>query len=132
MTVAPGLVGSVEHRVDERSTALSMVSGTVPVLGTPELVRLMEAAAVTALEGRLPADSTTVGVYIAAHHTAPTPIGLTVRVTATVTEVEGRRIRFNIVAHDDVEQVGHAVHERVIVNVERFMSGAARKAAARL
>lgn len=130
MTVETGLAGSVEHRVDEHSTALSMVSGTVPVLGTPELVRLMEEAAVAALDGRLPAESTTVGVYIAAHHTAPTPIGLTVRVTATVAEVENRRIRFDIVAYDDVEQIGHAVHERVIVNVERFMAGAARKSAA--
>jgi predicted thioesterase len=130
MTVVPGLTGTVEHRVDESSTALSMVSGTVPVLGTPELVRLMEAAAVNALEGQLPADTTTVGVYIAAHHTAPTLIGMTVRVTATVAEVDGRRIRFDIVAHDDVEQIGHAVHKRVAVNVERFMAGAARKAGA--
>jgi fluoroacetyl-CoA thioesterase len=129
MSVSPGIAGTVEHRVDDRSTARSMVSGTVEVLGTPELVRLMEAAAVTALEGRLPPDSTTVGVYIAANHTAPTPVGLTVLVTATVTEVDGRRIKFDIVAHDDVEPIGNAKHERVIVNAEHFMAGAARKKA---
>ena len=128
MTVSPGVSGTVEHRVDERSTALSMVSGTVEVLGTPELVRLMEAASVAALDGRLPPDTTSVGIYIAAHHIAPTPIGMTVRVTATITEVDGRRIHFDIAAHDDVEQIGHAKHERVLVNLERFMAGAARKA----
>jgi fluoroacetyl-CoA thioesterase len=125
--IAPGLSGTIEHLVGEQSTARSMVSGTVEVLGTPELVRLMEAAAVAALEGHLPAGSTTVGTSIAVQHTAPTPIGLTVRVTATVSEVEGRRVRFEIVAHDDVEQVGHGTHERVLVDKERFMAGAIRK-----
>jgi len=129
-SVVPGLSGAVEHRVDENSTARHMVSGTVEVLGTPELVRLMEAAAVTSLDGRLPPGSTTVGIYIAVHHTAPTPVGLTVRVTATVTEVQGRRVKFDIVARDDVEPIGQATHERVLVDMERFMAGAMRKVSA--
>ncbi len=125
--IALGLSATIEHLVGEQSTARSMVSGTVEVLGTPELVRLMEAAAVTALEGHLPTGFTTVGTCISVHHTAPTPIGLTVQVTATVSEVEGRRVKFEVMAHDDVEQVGHGTHERVLVDMERFMAGATRK-----
>ena len=125
--ICPGVSGTVEHQVDENSTARHMVSGAVEVLGTPELVRLMEAAAVTALDGRLRPAATTVGVYIAVHHTAPTPVGLTVRATATVTAVQGRRITFDIVARDDIEQIGHATHERVLVDMERFMAGATQK-----
>ena len=127
VNIPTGLSATIQQRVDATSTASAMVSGTVDVLGTPELVRMMEAAAVTALADRQPPGSTTVGVAISAHHTAPTPIGLTVRVTATLAEVQGRRLKFDIVAHDDVEQIGYGTHERVLVDAERFMAGAVRK-----
>jgi len=125
--VTPGTTGTIEYVVDKSATARSLVSGTVEVLGTPALVRLMEAAAVQALEGHLPPGSTTVGAYIAVHHIAPTPVGMRVRVTATVTAVEGRRITFELVAHDEVEQIGHGTHQRVLVDMERFTANALRK-----
>jgi fluoroacetyl-CoA thioesterase len=127
VNIPPGLSATVQQRVEATSTASAMVSGTVDVLGTPELVRLMEAAAVTALADHVPPGWTTVGVAISAHHTAPTPIGLTVRVTATLAEVQRRRLKFDLVAHDDVGQIGDGTHERVLVDVERFMAGAVRK-----
>lgn len=126
-SITPGTAGTIEYIVDENATARSLVSGTVEVLGTPALIRLMEAAAVQALEGRLPPGSTTVGAYIAVHHTAPTPVGMRVRVTATVSAVEGRRITFDLVAHDEVEQIGHGTHQRVLVDMERFTANALRK-----
>ncbi|MCS7261702.1 MAG: thioesterase family protein [Anaerolineae bacterium] len=128
-SITPGITGTIEYLVDENSTARSLVSGTVEVLGTPALIRLMEAAAVQALEGRLPPGSTTVGAYIAVHHTAPTPVGMRVRVTATVSAVEGRRITFDLVAHDEVEPIGHGTHQRVLVDMERFTANALRKRA---
>jgi len=60
-------------------------------------------------------------------HLAPTPVGLGVEVTATLTGVEGRRLTFDIVARDDVEEIGRATHERVVVDEERFMAGANQK-----
>ncbi len=49
--LVPGLVGEAEAIVAEADTAERLGSGTVPVLGTPALVGLMEHAAVQALEG---------------------------------------------------------------------------------
>ena len=113
--------GEAERVVTEEWTAPSMGSGTVPVLATPALVALMEQAAVRALEGRLPPGQTSVGVRIDVRHLAATPPGMRVRAQATLVAAEGRRLTFQIEAWDDVEKVGEAVHERVLVDTERFM-----------
>jgi len=123
----PGLSATVQHQVDESSTASHKFSGSVDVLATPELVRLMEQAAVTALVDRLPPGVTTVGAVINVQHLAPTPVGLGVEVTATLTGVEGRHLTFDIVARDDVEEIGRATHERVVVDEAKFMAGANQK-----
>ncbi len=113
--------GESERVVTEDWTAPSMGSGTVPVLATPALVALMEQAAVRALEGRLPAGQTSVGVRIDVRHLAATPVGVRVRARATLVAAEGRRLTFQIEAWDETEKVGEAVHERVLVDMGRFM-----------
>lgn len=113
--------GESERVVTEDWTAPSMGSGTVPVLATPALVALMEQAAVRALEGRLPAGQTSVGVRIDVRHLAATPVGVRVRARATLVAAEGRRLTFQIEAWDETEKVGEAVHERVLVDMVRFM-----------
>jgi fluoroacetyl-CoA thioesterase len=123
----PGLSGTIQHRVDEKSTARQLGSGSVDVLATPELVRLVEIAAVAALSGHLPPELTSVGVAINVEHIAPTPVGLSVEVRATLTGVQGRRLKFQVVAHDDIEEIGRGTHQRVLVEVESFIARANRK-----
>jgi len=120
--VEPGLMGEAERRVSEELTAVRWGSGLVPVLGTPALVGLMEQAAVAALEGRLPAGQTSVGVRIDVQHLAATPVGMRVRARAELVAVEGRRLVFHIEAWDEVERIGEATHERVVVEEERFLA----------
>lgn len=119
--LATPCVGEAERMVTEDWSAPGMGSGTVPVLATPALVALMEQAAVRALEGRLPAGQTSVGVRIDIRHLAATPVGMGVRARASLVAAEGRRLTFQIEAWDGVEKVGEAVHERVVVDAERFM-----------
>lgn len=123
----PGLLGTIQYWVDKKSTARQLGSGTVDVLATPELVRLMETAAVAALSSHLPPEFTSVGVAINIEHIAPTPVGLSVEVRAALTEVHGRRLKFQVVAHDDIEEIGRGTHERVLVEVEGFVARANRK-----
>ncbi len=129
--LTPGLSAAIRRQVDSASTARQLGSGVVNVLATPELIRLMETAAVAALADHLPPGFTSVGVALSVKHLAPTPVGLTVEARATLTEVEGRRLTFEVVAHDDIEEVGRGTHERVLVEVEGFMARAARKAHSR-
>jgi predicted thioesterase len=126
--LTPGLSAAVRRQVDSASTARQLGSGTVDVLATPELIRLMEMAAVAALADHLPPGFTSVGVAVSIKHLAPTPVGLSVEARATLTEVQGRHLTFQVVAHDGVEEVGQGTHERVLVEVEGFAARAARKA----
>ena len=125
--LVPGIVGEAEMRVAEAETAAHLGSGLVPVFGTPMLVSLMENAATRALEGRLMPGQTSVGVRIELDHMAPTPVGMGVKARAKLSSVDGRRLVFEIEAFDDIEIIGRAVHERVLVSSEKFVSRAEAK-----
>jgi fluoroacetyl-CoA thioesterase len=123
----PGLSGTIEYRVNQASTARQLGSGSVDVLATPELIRLVEVAAVAALADHLPPEFTSVGVAIDMHHVAATPVGLNVEVKAVLTQVEGRRLQFEVAAHDDVEEIGRGTHQRVLVETSSFVTKTNRK-----
>ncbi len=123
----PKLTGNCQWTVTEAMTAAQVGSGLVPVFSTPMLVALMENAAVNALDNRLAEGQTSVGVRIDVEHLAATPVGDTVRATATLQEVEGRRLTFEIEAWDQTEKIDQARHERFIVDRDRFESRVADK-----
>jgi fluoroacetyl-CoA thioesterase len=122
ITLTPGLSAELSITVSEADTASKWGSGLVPVYSTPALVGLMEAAAVKALEGQLEAGKTTVGGHIDVHHLAATPVGMTVRARAELTAVDGRKLTFQVVAWDEAEKIGEALHERFLVDTEKFVA----------
>ena len=122
-----GLNSEITITVTESDTAAKLGSGLVPVFGTPALVGLMEAAAVKALEGHLSKHQTTVGGRIDVRHLAATPVGMTVRARAELTTIEGRKLTFQIEAWDEVEKVGEALHERFVIDKEKFVARAQAK-----
>ena len=120
--IEPGLSIIKHYQVELTSTARHLGSGGVEVLATPELVRMMEETALAAVAPLLPEGATTVGVRVDITHLAPTPVGFGVDIEATLVEVDGRRLSFDIVARDDVEEIGRAKHDRAIIDVERFLT----------
>lgn len=125
----PGLRGSVQLVVAQEHTAKHIGSGGVHVLATPQMVLLMERAAVAAVDHLLPAGYHTVGAQLNVRHLAPTPIGMRVVATAELLEVDGRRLTFRVKVHDEVELVGEGTHLRAIISVEKFAERVAQKAA---
>ena len=119
-TLQPGLTGSVEIVVGEEHTAPHVGSGRVHVLATPVMVNLMEAAALQAVEGLLPAGHQTVGTHLDITHTAATPVGMRVKAYAELTKVDKRTLTFSVHAEDEQECIGGGIHERIIINLERF------------
>src|SRR3954469_6760942 len=119
-SLVPGLKGSVEIVVGEEHTAPHVGSGRVHVLATPIMVNLMEAAALQAVEGLLPAGHQTVGTHLDITHTAATPVGMRVKAFAELTHVDKRTLTFSVRAEDEKEPIGAGVHERIIINLERF------------
>ena len=122
-----GLVGRASWEASTRHSAEAWGSGGVPVFATPSLVGLMETAAMEALRARLPDGETTVGTRIDVEHLAATPLGDTVRAEARLVSVEGRKLVFEIDAHDSVRQIGRARHERVVVSRVRFLERLTRR-----
>jgi len=118
--IIPGLAGQSVMVVREENTARHLGSGNVDVLGTPEMIRLMEKAAVAAVDRLLPKGQCTVGVAVNVQHLAATPLGMRVRAQAELIAVDGRKLTFRVEADDEVERIGQGVHERVIVDLDRF------------
>ena len=123
----PGLTGTAEIVVGTRDTAPHVGSGKIGVLATPIMVNLMEAAALQAVERFMPAGHQTVGTRLDVKHFAATPVGMKVRAEAELVRVEGRTLTFRIRAEDEREPIGEGVHERLIINVERFDQRMQRK-----
>ena len=121
-TLTPGLSAEVSITVGEADTASKWGSGLVPVYSTPALVGLMEAAAVKALEGQLEAGKTTVGGHIDVHHLAATPVGMTAHARAELTAIDGGKLTFQVEAWDEAEKIGEALHERFLVDTEKFVA----------
>jgi predicted thioesterase len=115
-----GLAGSAELLVGEEHTAPRVGSGRVHVLATPVMINLIEAAALAAVEHLLSPGYQSLGTILSVRHIAATPVGMRVRATAEVTKVDGRTLAFRVEARDERDIIGDGVHERVIVNVERF------------
>ena len=127
MSLAPGLVGQFERRVEPQHTAQHLGSGSVQVLATPTMILWMEEAAVLATNAALGPGQATVGTLVNVRHLAATPVGMTVRVRAELITVEGRRLVFRVQAEDDREMVGEGDHERFVIDLARFQARLAAK-----
>jgi predicted thioesterase len=123
-SLTAGITARVELTVTDADTAQAMGSGDVPVLGTPRLLALAEAATVAATAAKLPPGTTTVGTRVELDHTAPSPVGATVTALATLAKVDGRRLLFEVRVMAGGETVGEARIERALVDRQRFVSKA--------
>jgi fluoroacetyl-CoA thioesterase len=120
LTLEPGLVGEASITVTEDLTAAALGSGSVDAFSTPALIALLEAAAIDAVKDCLTEGQTTVGVSLNVRHLAATPVGMEVTARATLKEIDGRRLAFDVEAWDAVERIGEGTHGRFIVDRARF------------
>lgn len=128
-TLAVGLRATVTAEVGEADTAVALGSGDLPVLGTPRLLALAEAACVAAVAPHLGPGQTTVGSAVSLEHKRPSLIGSSVEVQAELTDMQDRRLHFMFVAYGpgvgDEAVVGAGTVQRVLVDSERFLRKAA-------
>ena len=99
-------------------------------LSTPALLGHMERACVEALEPHLEAGAMTVGASVNLEHLAPTPVGSTIAIRIDLCRHAGRRLTFRFEVYDNAEKVGEGIHERYVVDRDRFERRLETKAAA--
>lgn len=91
-----GLTYTSTETVCVNNIAKTIGSGDLEVFATPAMAALMENAAMLAVAAELPEGSTTVGSFIETTHNRPSGLGETVSATATLEEIEGRKLTFSI------------------------------------
>jgi fluoroacetyl-CoA thioesterase len=123
-TVAAGLTARVELTVTDADTAQAVGSGDVPVLATPRVLALAEAATVAATARKIGAGMTTVGIRVELDHKVASPVGRTVAAVATLAKVDGRRLLFEVVVTDGATTVAEGRVERAMVDRQRFVEKA--------
>ena len=113
----PGLKGQIVTTVDDKLIVKHM--GGEGVLSTPSMIGLMERAGIEAVQAHLPDGHTTVGFEVNVKHFGATPKGKKVTVSAELLEIDGRKLRFKVEAHDEDKKVGEGTHRRAIVPIQR-------------
>lgn len=111
---------TVTETVTPEKTASSVGSGSLPVYATPAMLALIEKAACVAASPLLAEGETSVGTYLAVKHLAATPVGMNVKAVAELTERDGRKLIFAVSAYDECGIIGEGIHERFIVQSDRF------------
>ena len=112
------------QQVTDADTAVSVGSGDVPVLATPQLIAWLEAATVAAAAPFTEPGRTTVGTAIRVEHVRAMPVGGRVEVTADPpVSLAGRQLTFSVRAVDESGRlVATGEIDRAIVGRQRFLA----------
>jgi len=133
-TLQPGASAHFEFVVTPHKTVPALYPEAPEFVAMPAVfatgfhVGLMEWAALKALQPHMDEGEGSLGIHIDVSHTAATLPGQTITVTAEVTKVEGRRVTFEVSAHDGIEAIGKGTHQRMVVPWERFTKKINQKA----
>ena len=91
------------------------------VFATGYLVGFLEWACILAIKPHLDwPNEQSVGTHINVSHEAATPVGLEVIANVELVKIEGKKLTFNVEARDTLDIISKGVHERFIINKEKF------------
>ena len=115
-----GMRLEVERVVTENDTAAKAASGAVEVLATPIMIAWMEEVSLHLAQKELEEGFTTVGTEVNIKHLKGTLVGKTVKITSVLTEIDRKRLVFNVEVLEDGVVVGSGNHTRFIIDTEKF------------
>jgi fluoroacetyl-CoA thioesterase len=133
-SLQPGIEHELRFRVAPSKTVAALYPEATEfqdmpeVLATGFLVGLLEWACMQAVNPHIdwPREQT-VGTHVDVSHDAATPPGLEVLARVKLTNVDGRRLVFEVEVSDGVEMISRGSHERFVIDAERFAQKVARK-----
>lgn len=117
-----GIKGLQEDVATDEKLAQNVGSGLVKVYATAMMIALMEKAAVLSVQPYLEEGQGTVGTLVNVSHCAATPRGMKIRAESELVEIDRRRLVFKVAAYDECGLIGEGMHERFIIDNDRFQS----------
>jgi len=126
-TLKPGITYQHRFVVPLSKTVPALYPEAEEFLAMPEvfatgfLVGFLEWACIKALHPHLdwPAEQT-LGTHIDVSHEAATPPGMEVTARVELIEVSGRKLVFQVEAHDGVDLISRGRHERFVIDRAKF------------
>ncbi|MBR6313276.1 MAG: thioesterase family protein [Clostridia bacterium] len=123
----PGIRGKQTVTVTHEQTAAHYGSGALEVFATPAMVALLEETAWRSVQPYLEEGQATVGTRVDIRHLAATPLGGKVTCESELVEIDRRRLVFKVVVFDEKTKVGEGIHERFVIQSEKFLAAAKAK-----
>ena len=128
-TLKPGIEYTHKFTISTTKTVPALYPESEEFLAMPEvfatgyMVGLIEWTCIKAINPHLnwPKEQT-VGTHIDISHIAATPTGLEVTAKVKLIEVDGRKLVFEVEAHDGIDLISQGKHERFIILKEKFDS----------
>jgi fluoroacetyl-CoA thioesterase len=126
-TLHPGIEYEFTFTITEAKTVAALYpeasdfQAMPDVFATGFLVGLIEWTCIQAVNPFLDwPEELTVGTHINISHLAATPPGFKVTAKVRLVEVDGRRLVFEVEAHDGVDLIARGSHERFVINQDKF------------
>lgn len=124
-----GMTHAMVQKTGPEHSARKFFSQLPEAYATPFLVGLMEGVSAELMAQHLAPGEQSVGIAMNLKHLRPTPLGMEVRAQTEITQVDGPKLTFKLEVFDEKEKIAEAVHERFVINGEKFMKKVAAKAA---
>ena len=121
-TITIGASATAEERVQFENTLTAHDHSLPSLFATPDMLRLMEIAALRALKPFCEEGEISVGASVEIEHRAPVGINDVVRAEAVVDSVHEGFIRFKVKATSGKTIIGKGTVTRVIVNSKEFLA----------
>jgi fluoroacetyl-CoA thioesterase len=135
-TLQPGLEHSFVFTVDESKLVPALYPEAEEFIVMPKvfatgyLVGLIEWTCIQAIRPHIDwPEEQSVGTAIDIRHLAATPPGLEITAKVRLVEVEGRKLTFEVEAHDGVDRITQGKHERFVIDKAKFDLGLQKKIA---
>ncbi|MFH1993491.1 MAG: thioesterase family protein [Pseudomonadota bacterium] len=123
-----GMTHQIDRQTTDEMSAQKVYPHVPDVYATRAMVGHIEEVCADMVLPRLGAGEQTVGIGMQFKHMAATPLGMKVRFSAKLIEVDGAKLTFAVEGFDEVDKISEATHQRFVINAEKFNSKVAKKA----
>ncbi|NOX32603.1 MAG: thioesterase family protein [Deltaproteobacteria bacterium] len=134
-SLKPGIEHELSFKITDQKTVPALYPESeefqaMPnVFATGYMVGFIEWACIQAVNPHLDwPHEQTVGIHINVSHISATPPGLTVTAKVILRKIDGRKLLFDVKAHDGVDQICRGSHERFVICQEKFNKKVSEKA----